>query len=69
MISEKYFYFRKKKTCDEGIFHPPYRSNWVHVLWKHFSNYVFTKDMHKNLRNWNNSVRIKVNNFRESVRF
>ena len=50
-ISENYFYFRKrKKIFGKDIFYPPHRSNWIHVLWKYFSNYVFTKDMYKNLK-------------------
>ena len=35
MMSEKYLYLRKRK---------------IHALWKYFSNYVFTEDMYKNLR-------------------
>ena len=50
MMSEKYLYFRKIKTIGKDIFYPPQRSNWIHVLWKYFSNYVFTKDMYKNLK-------------------
>ena len=46
MMSEKYLYFRKrKKTFGKDIFYPPLRSNWIHVLCKYISNYVFTKDM------------------------
>ena len=32
------------------MFYLPHRSNWIQVLWKYFSNYVFTKDMYKNLK-------------------
>ena len=36
----------------------------------YFSNYVFTRNMYKNLeKNWNNSGRTKVDNFPESVSF
>ena len=51
MMSEKYPYFRKrKKTFGKDIFYPPHRSTWIHLLWKYFLNYVFTKDMYKNLK-------------------
>ena len=33
MVSEKYLYVRKRKDH--------LTSNWIHVLWKYFSNYVF----------------------------
>ena len=49
------------------IFYPPYRSNWIHVLWKYFLNYVFTKDMYKNLKEIEIIQDVKVDNFRESV--
>ena len=50
MMSEKYIYFRKrKKTFGKDISYPLHRSNWIHVLWKYFSNYVFSKDIYKNL--------------------
>ena len=51
MMSEKYLYFRKTKKTHFGkkIFYPPQSSNCIHVLWEYFSNYVFTKDMYKNL--------------------
>ena len=65
-MSEKYLHF-KIKACGKEIFIPHRRSNWIYVLWKYFSNYVYLKDMyvHKLERNWNNSVRIKIDNFRE----
>ena len=51
MMSEKYIYFRKrKKTFGKDISYPLHRSNWIHVLWKYFSNYVFSKDIYKNLK-------------------
>ena len=42
----------KKKTKAFGmdIFFPPRRSNLINVLWKYFSNYVFFKDMYKNVK-------------------
>ena len=50
MMSEKYLYFRKrKKTFGKDIFYPTHRISWIHILWKYFPNYVFTKDMFKNL--------------------
>ena len=51
MMSEKYLYFRKrkKKTFGKDIFYPPHRSGWIHVLWKYFLNFVFTKVIYKNL--------------------
>ena len=42
MMSEKYLYCRKRKDH--------LTSNWIHVLWKYFSNYVFLKDIYKNLK-------------------
>ena len=42
IMPEKYLYFRKRKDH--------LTSNWIHVLWKYFSNYVFPKDMYKNLK-------------------
>ena len=50
VMSEKYLYFRKEKTIGKYMFSAPHGSNWIHVLWKYFSNYVFTKDMYKNLK-------------------
>ena len=51
LMSEKYLYFRKrKKTFVMDIFYLLHRSNWIHALWKYFSNYVFMKDMYKNLK-------------------
>ena len=48
MMSEKYLYFRKrKKPFGKNIFYPPHRSNWIHVLWKYFLNYAFTKDVYR----------------------
>ena len=48
MMSEKYLYFRKrKKTFGKDIFYPPHRSNWIHVRWKYFLNYVFTRDIYR----------------------
>ena len=49
VMSEKYLYFRKEKN-NWHMFSAPHGSNWIHVLWKYFSNYVFTKDMYKNLK-------------------
>ena len=34
----------------QGIFSPPRRSNWIHVIQKCFSNYVYMKVMDKNLK-------------------
>ena len=71
MMSENYLYFRKKeKTFGKVIFYPPHRGNWIHVLWKCFLNYVFTKDLYKTLK----EIRIiqdisKMIIFRESVSF
>ena len=39
-----------EKNIWQGHFFLPHRSNWIHVLWKYFPNYVFTKDMYKNLK-------------------
>ena len=52
MISEKYIYFRKrKKTFGKDISYPLHRSNWIHVLWKYFSNYyVYSKNIYKNIK-------------------
>ena len=50
-MSESYVYFRKR--FDKYIRFPPRRSNWIHELWKYFSNFVFFRfltDMHKSLK-------------------
>ena len=53
MMSEKYFHFRKDKSIWQRLFFPPRKCNWIHDLWKYFSNYVFLrflKGMYKNLK-------------------
>ena len=40
LISEKYLHC-KIKACGKEIFDPHRRSNWIHVLRKYFSNYVY----------------------------
>ena len=50
LISEKYLQFRKNKSMQQGIFFPPCKSNWIQVVRKIFSNYVYLKDMYKNLK-------------------
>ena len=41
MVSEKCFHFRKRrKHFGRDILSPPRRSNWIHELWKYYSNYV-----------------------------
>ena len=50
MMSEKYLYFKKRKKYLQGHFFPPFRTNWIHLLWKYIWNYVFFKDMYKNLK-------------------
>ena len=50
LMSEKYLQFRKNKSICQGHSSPPRRSNWIHVLRKYFSNYVYLKDMYKNLK-------------------
>ena len=47
-MSEKYLHF-KTKACGKEIFVLYRRSNWIHILQKYFSNYVYLKDMYKNL--------------------
>ena len=50
MMSVKYLYFkRRKKNILQRYFFPPRISIWIHVLWKYIWNYVFHKDMYKNL--------------------
>ena len=44
MMSEKYFYFRKKtKTFGKNVFFPPRKSYWIHHHWKYFPNYVLLR--------------------------
>ena len=54
LMLEKYFHFTKrKKHFGKDILFPHRRSNWIHVLWKYFSNYVFLRfleDKYKNLK-------------------
>ena len=53
MMSEKYFHFRKDKSIWQRLFFPQRKCNWIHDLWKYFSNYVFLrflKGMYKNLK-------------------
>ena len=49
--SEKNLHFRKRqKHLAKTFFFPPHKSNWIHALWKYFSNYLFLKDTYKNLK-------------------
>ena len=48
-ISEKYLQFRKKTFVEEGFF-SPCKSNWIYVPRNYFSNYVYLKDKHINLK-------------------
>ena len=52
MMSEKHIYFRKRKDH--------LTSNWIHVLWKYFSNHVSQRYVQKHEKNWNNSGCINV---------
>ena len=68
LVSEKYIYFRNRQK-DVAKESPPHsKKNWIHVLRKCFSNYVYLKDIDK-LERVNNSVHIKVDNFPKSVTF
>ena len=49
-VREVPLFQKKKNAFDKDIFAPPRRINWIHVLWKYFLNYVFLKDMYKNLK-------------------
>ena len=70
MMSEKYLYFRKrKKIFVKDIFYPPHRSNWIHVFGNIFRIMYLAKYVQKFKINWNNSGRIKADNFRESLSF
>ena len=44
------FFLEKRKSMWQKIFFPPRISNWIHALGKCFSNYVYLKDMYKNLK-------------------
>ena len=56
LMSEKYFHFRKRQKHLARTFFPilpSRRSNWIHVVWKFVSNYVFLrflKDTYKNFK-------------------
>ena len=49
-MSEKYFNLEKTKACREEIFFLPSISKWIHVLRKYCSNYIYLKDMYKNVK-------------------
>ena len=49
MMSEKYLHF-KTKACGKEIFVPQGRSSWIHEHRKYFLNFVYLKDMCKNMR-------------------
>ena len=38
------FIMEKKKHLPGEIFGSPHTSNWIYLLWKCFSNYVYLKD-------------------------
>ena len=44
-VKEAPSFKKKTKASDKQIIFPPCRCNWIHVLWKYFSNYVYLKDM------------------------
>ena len=50
LMSEKHLRFRKRQKHVLRNFFSPRRSNWIHVLRKSFSNYMYLKDLYKNLK-------------------
>ena len=55
MMSEKYLYLEKENNISQGHFSLPVEITrslylWKYYLRKYFSNYVFLKDMYKNLK-------------------
>ena len=51
LLSEKYLHFEKRqKYVAREFFFLPNRGNWMHVLRKYFSNYVYPKDINKKLK-------------------
>ena len=50
LMPEKYVHFRKRQKHAPRNFFSTRRSNWIHVLRKHFSNYIYLKDLYKNLK-------------------
>ena len=49
-MSEKYFILDKDKSMWQGNFLPPRKSNWAHIFWKCFSNYVYLKNTNEKLK-------------------
>ena len=49
LISEKNLHF-KTKACDKEKIFRRHRSNWMHIPQIYFSNYVYLKDICKNLK-------------------
>ena len=43
LMSEKDLHFRKRQNHVARKFFPPHRSNWIHVLRKDFSTYVYLR--------------------------
>ena len=72
LMSEKYLHFKKKtKEFGKEIVFPPRSFNWVHVLRKYFSNYVYLKDLNKNLNEIGVQFvsKFKTGNFLKFVNF
>ena len=50
LVTVKKLQFKKYKPMLQGIFSPPRKSNWIQVLPKYFSNYLYLKIMYENLK-------------------
>ena len=58
-FSKKYLQFRKKAFVDETFF-SPCKSNWICIPRNYFSNYVYLKNIHINLKKFGNILFVPV---------
>ena len=50
LMPEKYVHFRKRQKLVLRNFFSPRMSNWIHVIRKYFSNYLYLRVLRKNVK-------------------